>query len=99
MHDPGFTPCINDLEIWVNPDVQSGKNSVSTGGGRPAGDKEVREQLEQDQVNKYYEYVIIHYDDLMGTSCRLRAIMHSISDLYKLNEYKDNKLPYSKPYI
>ena len=49
------------------------------------------------QGERYWEYVLIHVDDLLVASRRAKEIMESISQVYKLKEDKVTKKCYGPP--
>ena len=55
--------------------------------------------MEQDQVNEYYEYVLININDLKVIRNCPEAIMYLITNVYTLKEDKETNLPYIKPDI
>ena len=48
---------------------------------------------------RYYEYVLIHVDELMVDSRREEQVMQEISNIYRLKKDDKTGLPYGPPNI
>ena len=86
MRDLEFVPCKADGDVWMRPAVDPTKLGTTNDDGKPSGER-------------YYEYVLIHTDDLMVVSRRCGAIMEAIGQVYKLKEDKETGKCYGPPDI
>ena len=68
----------------MRPSIQTGSDTVGRAGVTHTGDEEGSDQGEQYQVSEYYEYLLIHIDNLMVIRCRPEATMHLITSVYKI---------------
>ena len=91
MRDMNFLPCKADGDVWIRPACDT-----SFGGERKLGATNDHGEPEGDW---YYEYVLIHTDDILACSKRPDAIMEAIGRVYKLKEDKTTKLCWDDPDI
>ena len=91
MRDMNFLPCKADGDVWIRPACDT-----SFGGERKLGATNDHGEPEGDW---YYEYVLIHTDDILACSKCPDAIMEAIGRVYKLKEDKTTKLCWDDPDI
>lgn len=89
MRDMGYFPCRADGDVWMREAIDTsfdGERNIGATNeeGEPIG-------------TKYYEYVLIHTDDIMAISKKPGLIMEAIGSVYKLKEDKETKLRWSDP--
>ena len=89
MRDLGFFPCKADGDVWMRAAIDTsfdGERDIgaTSPSGAPIG-------------TRYYEYVLIHTDDIMAISKRPDSIMEAIGSVYKLKEDKQTKLRWDDP--
>ena len=89
MRDLGFFPCRADGDVWMREAIDTsfdGEREIGATdeNGNPIG-------------TKYYEYALIHTDDIMAISKNPDSIMEAIGSVYKLKEDKETKLRWSDP--
>ena len=90
MRDLGFTPCLADTDVWMRPAVDTTRLDSSE-------HAEVKDTTDSPKGERYWEYVLIHVDDLLVASRRATEIMESISQIYKLKENQATKKCYGPP--
>ena len=73
MRDLGFTPCRANGDVWTRVDVDILELVEMEDSGLPVGER-------------YYEYVLMHVDNLMVDSHIPEQVMHYISKTYRLNK-------------
>jgi len=78
MRDLGFFPCKADGDVWMRAAVDT-----TFGGERKLGATDANGDPDG---NWYYEYVLIHTDDILAISKRPDSIMRAIGNVYKLKE-------------
>ena len=89
MRDLGFFPCKADRDVWMRAAIDTSfdgerDEGATSPSGAPIG-------------TRYYEYVLIHTDDIMAISKQPDAIMEAIGSVYKLKEDKETKLRWDDP--
>ena len=100
MRDLGFFPCKADGDVWMRLSLDTTKvvsfaDSVegetrrlggTTPEGKPAGEQ-------------YYEYVLIHTDDILVASRRANQILDAIDSVFNLKADKKTGKKYGEPDI
>ena len=86
MRDLVFTPCRAVADSCTRVDVYTLGLVATSNNGIPAGEC-------------YYEYVLIHVDELMVDSRREEQVMQEISNTYRLKKDDKTGLLYGPPNI
>ena len=89
MRDLGFFPCRADGDVWMRASVDT-----TFGGERSLG---ATNDQGQPDGHWYYEYVLIHTDDILSISKHPGKIMEAIGSVYKLKEDRKTRLQWDDP--
>ena len=86
MSNLGCIPCRANGDLWMRKALHTSNIGAITDNALPV-------------VKFYYEYTLIHVDDIMVVSRQANQMMQGISNTYKLMKDKKKRLLYVPPHV